>query len=58
LRDLVELGFAATTAERMVERWQTVDVTRFNITERGHRALDGQPSPAALPVAWAGPGKR
>jgi hypothetical protein len=42
----------------MVERWQTVDVTRFNITERGHRALDGQPSPAALPVAWAGPGKR
>jgi hypothetical protein len=34
LRDLVELGFAATTAERVVERWQTV-VTRFNNTEAG-----------------------
>ena len=55
LRDLVELGFAATTAERMVERWQTVDVTRFNITEAGQRALDGQPSPADR---RAGEGKR
>jgi hypothetical protein len=45
LRDLVELGFAATTFERVVERWQTVDATRFNITEAGHRELDGQTTP-------------
>jgi hypothetical protein len=55
LRDLVELGFAATTAERVVERWQTVDATRFNITEAGHPSLMvRQP----LPAAWAGEGEQ
>jgi hypothetical protein len=52
-RELVQIGFVATTAERVVERWQTVEVTRFNITEAGQRALGGPPSPRRENVRWS-----
>lgn len=41
LAELVRVGFAATTIERVVGGAQTVEVTRLKITEAGQRALGG-----------------
>jgi hypothetical protein len=41
LAELVRVGFAATTIERVVGVAQTVEVTRLKITEVGQRALGG-----------------
>jgi hypothetical protein len=41
LAELVRLGFAATTTERMVGGAQTSEVEIYKITEAGQRALGG-----------------
>jgi hypothetical protein len=41
LSELVRVGFASTTIERVVGSAQTDEVTRFKITEAGQRALGG-----------------
>jgi hypothetical protein len=43
LADLVRVGFAATTTERVVGEWrQSLEVKKLRITEAGDRALGGQ----------------
>jgi len=43
LAELVRVGFAATTTERVVGEWrQPLEVKRLKITEAGDRALGGQ----------------
>jgi hypothetical protein len=43
LAELVRVGFATTTVERMVDEWrQLLEVKRFKVTEAGDRALGGQ----------------
>jgi hypothetical protein len=41
LAELVHVGFAATTIERVGGGAQTVEVARLKITEAGQRALGG-----------------
>ena len=42
MAELVRIGFAATTIERVVGGAQTVEVIRLKITEAGQRALGNQ----------------
>ena len=43
LAELVQVGFAATTTERLVGEWrQPLEVKRLKITQAGEWALGGQ----------------
>jgi hypothetical protein len=43
LAELVRVGFAATTTERVMGEWrQALEVKKLKITEAGDRALGGQ----------------